>query len=62
MTKAEKDAWISLKQVVVKLLGNNNYPNLKRLVCLMTLKINLLNSHLDFSPENLGDVRAGGEI
>ena len=56
-----------MKQVVTKFLGNKKDPNyesiitnildkFKKLGCLMSLKIHFLNSHLDFFPENLGDV------
>ncbi|GBP97509.1 hypothetical protein EVAR_69749_1 [Eumeta japonica] len=67
MNLNEKEAWVSFKQVVTKFLGNEKYPEyvsivatmlqkFKTLGCLMSLKIHFLNSHLDYFPENLGDV------
>lgn len=67
MTTKEKEAWISFKQVVTKFLGNVKDPNyelivanmidkFKNLGCLMSLKVHFLHAHLDFFPENLGDV------
>jgi hypothetical protein len=60
MTQAKIEAWIAFKSVVTKFLGNNKDPDyvtivenmlekFKDLVCLMSLKIHFLNSHLDFS-------------
>ncbi|XP_068201934.1 uncharacterized protein [Palaemon carinicauda] len=67
MTKIEKEAWCAFRDVVHGFLGNNKDPNYKQLVaklienfrklgCRMSLKIHFLHSHLDFFPENLGDV------
>jgi hypothetical protein len=67
MTEVEREAWIAFKSVVTKFLGNNKGPDyitnvanmlekFKVLKCLMSLKINFLNLHLDFFPENLGAV------
>lgn len=67
MTTKEKEAWTSFKQVVTKFLGNVKDPNYKLIVpnmidkfkklgCLMSLKVHFLHSHLDFFPDNLGDV------
>lgn len=63
----ETPAWESFKNVVQNFLGNNKTDNYKDLVeellqnykalgCNMSLKIHFLHSHLDFFPENLGDV------
>lgn len=63
----EKAAWNSFKKVVNGFLGNvrdDNYEDLvakmlndyHKMGCRMSLKIHLLDSHLDFFPENLGDV------
>jgi hypothetical protein len=67
MCEVEREAWIAFKSVVTKFLGNNKGPvyviivanmleKFKVLGCLMSLKIQFLNSHLDFVPENLGAV------
>lgn len=67
MNEKEKEAWISFKKVVIKFLGNVKAPNYKLIVgnminkfktlgCLMSLKVHFLHNHLDFFPENLGDV------
>lgn len=67
MTTKEKNAWISFKEVVEKFLGNNKDPkyrdlvkkmlnSFKKLGCNMSIKIHFLHSHIDFFPENLGDV------
>jgi len=67
MSIKEKEAWISFKEVVTNFLGNVKAPNyelivanmidkFKTLGCLMSLKIHFLHNHLDFFPENLGDV------
>jgi hypothetical protein len=66
MTEVEREAWIALKCVVTKFLGNNKNPDyvtivenmlekFKVLGCLMSLKSHFLNSHFDF-PENFGVV------
>jgi hypothetical protein len=67
MTEVEREAWIAFKSVVTKFLRNNKDPDyvtvvanmldkFKVLECLMSLKIHFLNSHFDFSPENLNAV------
>jgi hypothetical protein len=59
MTEVEREAWIALRSVVTKFLGNNKDPDyvtivanmqgkLKVLRCFMGLKINFLISHFDF--------------
>ena len=63
----ESDAWVAFKSVVDNFLGNNKSPGYVRIVkrcieayrlmgCHMSLKIHLLDSHLDFFPDNLGAV------
>ena len=63
----EKAAWQALKNVTHSFLGNRkaeNYRDIvndlitsyKNLGCNMSLKVHFLHSHLDFFPENLGDV------
>lgn len=67
MTEIEKDAWKAFKEVVKKFLGNNKDPNFKCIVenmlikfkdlgCSMSLKVHFLNSHIDYFPENLGNL------
>lgn len=67
LEKVEKVAWKSFKDVVTGFLGNNKSKNYENLIsklltsyhnmgCRMSLKIHLLDAHLDFFPENLGDV------
>lgn len=67
MTDVEKNAWQSFKNVVKGFLDNNKDVHYKILVkemlksfkvlgCKMSLKLHFLHSHLDYFPENLGDV------
>ena len=67
INEKKKEAWISFKEVVIKFLGNVKAPNyklieanminkFKTLGCLMSLKVHFLHNHLDFFPENLGNV------
>jgi low temperature requirement protein LtrA len=67
MTEVEREAWIALRSVVTNFLGNNKDPDyvttvanmlekVKVLGCLMSLKINFLNLHLDFSPKILAQL------
>jgi hypothetical protein len=67
LSDTERDAWVAFKSVVANFLGNNKsaeYVNIvekcisayRQLGCNMSLKIHLLDSHLDFFPENLGSV------
>lgn len=67
LTGKERAAWIAFKAVVSDFLGNHKSPNYVDIVhrcidayssmgCNMSLKIHLLDSHLDFFPPNLGDV------
>ena len=59
MTKVEKLAWISFKNVVHNFLGNYKNPdfapiaqdmlgNYNKLGCRMSVKLHFLHSHLDF--------------
>ena len=63
----EKAAWDSFKFVVKVFSGNRRAQNYEELVnnllqsyqilcCNMSLKIHFLHSHLDFFPENCGEV------
>jgi hypothetical protein len=63
----EKPAWKSFVNVVKNCLGNHRAENYKDLInkllisykamgCNMFLKIHILDSHLDYFPENLGAV------
>ena len=67
ITKVEKEAWCAFHDVVCGFLGNCKDPNYKQLVanlietfmklgCCMFIKIHMLHSHLDFFPNNMGDV------
>lgn len=67
MEDKEKHAWNAFKEVVHKFLGNYKDPNYVEIVenmlekfrilgCNMSIKIHFLHSHLDYFPENLGDV------
>lgn len=67
LDRVEKMAWKSFKEVVNGFLGNERASNYKDLIsklltsykamgCRQSLKIHLLDGHLDFFPENLGDV------
>lgn len=66
MTRKEKAAWQSFREVTHKFLGNTRDPDYKEIVrrlvnnfknigCLMNLKLHFLDSHIDHFPENLGD-------
>jgi hypothetical protein len=63
----EREAWVAFKSVVANFLGNNKSADYVQVVeqcieayrhqgCNMSLKIHLLDSHLDFFPDNLGAV------
>uniref|UniRef100_A0A1B6BZC3 Uncharacterized protein n=1 Tax=Clastoptera arizonana TaxID=38151 RepID=A0A1B6BZC3_9HEMI len=65
-TRNEKEALVSFKEVVTNFLRNSKDPEyvtivanmlnkFEKLGCLMSLKIQFFNSHLDYFPENLGD-------
>lgn len=65
LTKIEKEAWNSMKDVVENFLGNYRAPNYVELIdkmlttfremgVNMSLKIHFLADHLDFFPSNLG--------
>jgi hypothetical protein len=67
MSNVEREAWIALKDVISKFLGNyrnQNYKNIvnhtlhkfKELGCNMSVKVNFLDSHLDYFPANLGAI------
>ncbi|KAK5642437.1 hypothetical protein RI129_008604 [Pyrocoelia pectoralis] len=67
MTDPQREGWIAFKEVIEKFLGNNKDPNYKQIVkrmlkafqalgCLMSLKVHFLYSHIDYFPENLGNV------
>ena len=66
MNPLEKKAWSSFEDVVKNFLGNHKSDNYKLLIknliksfqklgCKMSLKIHLLDSHLDFFSYNMGD-------
>ena len=67
LNELEQNAWASFKLVVANFLGNKKADNYVELVndllgnyhamgCSMSLKLYFLHSHLDFFPQNLGDV------
>ena len=66
MTKIEKAAWLSFKEVIVNFFGNRRSLNYKVIVskmvenfgkmgCVMNYKLHFLHNHLDSFPENYGD-------
>ena len=68
MSVAEMTAWCSYVSVIQKFLGNTKTSNYRNLVDVMlqnfqalgarmSIKLYSLFSHLDYFPENLGDVR-----
>ena len=67
LNETEKNARLSFKRLCKDFLGNHkavNYQNIvqdlltsyKAMGCNMSLKIHFLESHLDFSPENLVEI------
>lgn len=71
MTKVEKAAWRSFREVTKKFLGNTKDPNYVEIVetmvtnfnnmgCLMNLKLHFLHSHIEYFPKNLGDFSGAG--
>ena len=65
LSAVEKDAWICFAAVVRGFLGNNKENNYAELVanlvnlygnmeCRMSMKVHMLNTHLDEFKENLG--------
>ena len=67
MTAAERAAWCPYVSVIREFLGNTKASNYRNLVDVMlrnfqalgarmSIKLHYLSSHLDYFPENLGDV------
>jgi len=67
LNETERNAWLSFKRIYKDFLGNHKAVNYQDVVhdlltsykavgCNMGLKIHFLESHLDFFPENLGEV------
>jgi len=67
LNETERNAWLSFKRICKDFLGNHKAANYQDFVqdlltsykamgCNMSLKIHFLESHLDFFPENLGEV------
>jgi len=67
LNENERNAWLSVKKICKYFLGNHKATNYqdavqylltlyKAMGSNMSLKINFLESHLDFFPENLGEV------
>ena len=70
MTVAERAAWCSFVSVIREFLGNTKASNHRNLVDVMlqnfqalgarmSIKLHSLFSHLDYFPENLGEVNQG---
>ncbi|GBO46167.1 hypothetical protein AVEN_168626-1 [Araneus ventricosus] len=74
METNERKAWESFKLIITNFLGNKKDPNFNSIVeeminnfkilsYSMSLKVHVLDSHLDYFPENLGAVsEEQGEI
>ncbi|GBN62305.1 hypothetical protein AVEN_219416-1 [Araneus ventricosus] len=66
LSEAEKAAWLAFKSVFTHFLGNKaeNYEDLvgdmvkcfRVISCNMPLKLHVLDSHLNFFPQNLGAI------
>jgi hypothetical protein len=67
MEDNERKAWISFKSIITNFLGNHRSPDYERVVdellqnfqalgARMSIKMHYLSSHLDYFPENCGDV------
>jgi hypothetical protein len=63
LKETERNAWLSFKRICKDFLGNLKAANFQDLLtsykdmgCNMILKIHFLESHLEFFPENLGEV------
>ena len=67
LNQTERNAWLSFKRICKDFLGNHKSVNYQDIVqdlltsyqtmgCNISLKIHFLESHLDFFPENLGEV------
>jgi polyhydroxyalkanoate synthesis regulator phasin len=67
LNETERNAWLSFKRICNDWLGNHKTANYQDVVqdlltsykamgCNMSLKIHFLELHLDFFPENLGEV------
>ncbi|GBN56377.1 hypothetical protein AVEN_183205-1 [Araneus ventricosus] len=67
LSEAEKAAWLAFKSVCAHFLGNKKAENYEDLVgdmvkcfrvigCNMSLKLHVLDSHLNFFPQNLAAI------
>jgi hypothetical protein len=67
LNEPERNAWLSFKRIWKDFLGNHKAANCQDVVqdlltsykamgCNMSLKIHFLDSHLNFFPENLGEI------
>ena len=67
LNETERKAWLSFKRICKDFLGNHKAAKYQDVVrdlltlykamgCNMSLKIHFLESHLDFFPENVGQV------
>jgi hypothetical protein len=55
LNETERNAWLSFQRIC-KGVVQDLLTSYKVMGCNMTLKIHFLESHLDFFPENLGEV------
>jgi len=71
LNETERNAWLSFMRIFKDFLGNHKAANYQDIVqdlltsykavgCDVSLKIHFQESHLDFVPENLGEVRDEG--
>jgi hypothetical protein len=71
LNETERNAWLSYKKICKDFLGKHKAATYENAVqnlltsykvvgCNMSLKIQFLESHLDFFPENLGEVSDEG--
>ena len=67
LNETERNAWLTFKRICKDFLGNHKVANYQDVVqdlltshkaigCNISLLINFMESHLDFSPENFGKV------
>ena len=67
LIETERNAWLPFKRICKDFLGNHKAANYQDVVqdlltsykamgCNMSLKINILESHLDFFPKNLVEI------
>jgi hypothetical protein len=63
----EKNAWRAFKSIIQNFLGNHRYPDYEHVIkellqsfkavnARMSIKMHFLSSHLDYFPDNCGDL------